>query len=424
MEKVFQRRHLGCDVDTLSLRLCLLGLTNAPAIFMDLMNRVCKPYLDKFVIMVIDDILIYSKSKEDHEVHLKLVLELLKKEKLFSKFSKINEELKVPKTPSEIRSSLRLAGQANVVADTLNRKERVKPRCVRVMAMTIQFGVKRMILAAQSEAFKQENVTSEMLRGLDQLMERKEDGDYKMENLARLYVDEIVAEHGVPVSIISNHDGRLTSRSPVLWAEIRESRLIGLELVQEITDKVSPWKGVIHFGKKGKLAPRIGRGTPTSCFMIIGSEGYAYLYYIGYWIGWVSIMRKVKLERLASETCSLLLTPLCCDDTYDVTPRVSALAWYDISLHLPNLEKSLQFRQEEESESDNLFHDHIKGEDENVEDVQMADHLRPMEELLRIPIVGIEDAIIVTAVLVDQFELKPELLDFISNNPFYGLENY
>ncbi|GJR60466.1 reverse transcriptase domain-containing protein [Tanacetum coccineum] len=53
----------------------------------------------------------------------------------------------------------------------------------------------------------------------------------------------------------------------------------------------------------------------------------------------------------------------------------------------------------------------------------MADHLRPMEELLRIPILGIEDAIIVPAVLADQFELKPESLDFISNNPFFGLEN-
>ncbi|GKE25046.1 putative reverse transcriptase domain-containing protein, partial [Tanacetum coccineum] len=63
------------------------GLTNAPAVFMDLKNRVCKPYLDKFFILFINDILIYSKSKEDHEVHLKLVLELLKKEKLFAKFS-------------------------------------------------------------------------------------------------------------------------------------------------------------------------------------------------------------------------------------------------------------------------------------------------------------------------------------------------
>ncbi|GJY60368.1 putative reverse transcriptase domain-containing protein, partial [Tanacetum coccineum] len=64
------------------------GLTNAPAVFIDLMNRVCKPYLDKFVIVFIDDILIYSKDDEDHEKHLKIILELLKKEKLYAKFSK------------------------------------------------------------------------------------------------------------------------------------------------------------------------------------------------------------------------------------------------------------------------------------------------------------------------------------------------
>ncbi|GJV80831.1 putative reverse transcriptase domain-containing protein [Tanacetum coccineum] len=64
------------------------GLTNAPAIFMDLMNRVCKPYLDRFVIVSIDDILIYSKSRKEHEGHLRLILKLLKVEKLYAKFSK------------------------------------------------------------------------------------------------------------------------------------------------------------------------------------------------------------------------------------------------------------------------------------------------------------------------------------------------
>ncbi|GKD66685.1 putative reverse transcriptase domain-containing protein [Tanacetum coccineum] len=71
------------------------GLTNAPAVFMDLMNRVCKPYLDKFVIVFIDDILIYSKDKKEHEEHLKVILELLKKEKLYAKFSKC--EFWIPK---------------------------------------------------------------------------------------------------------------------------------------------------------------------------------------------------------------------------------------------------------------------------------------------------------------------------------------
>ncbi|GJT51656.1 retrotransposon protein, putative, ty3-gypsy subclass [Tanacetum coccineum] len=211
-------------------------LTNAPAVFMNLMNRVCKPYIDKFVIVFIDDILIYLKSKEDHEVHLKIVLELLKKEKLFAKFSKCElwlqevrflrhvvnsngihvdptkiesvKNWKIPKTPSEIQSFLGLIheknntthdlelgavvfalktwghylygtksviymdhkslqhifdqkelnmhqqrwielfsdydyeirchlGKANVVANALSKKERVKPRPVRAMSMTI-----------------------------------------------------------------------------------------------------------------------------------------------------------------------------------------------------------------------------------------------------------------------------------------------
>nr|GEY07223.1 putative reverse transcriptase domain-containing protein [Tanacetum cinerariifolium] len=60
------------------------GLTNAPVVFMDLMNRVCKPYLDRFVIVFIDDILIYSKNRKEHEGHLKL----LKEEELYAKFSK------------------------------------------------------------------------------------------------------------------------------------------------------------------------------------------------------------------------------------------------------------------------------------------------------------------------------------------------
>ncbi|GKB04594.1 putative reverse transcriptase domain-containing protein [Tanacetum coccineum] len=114
------------------------GLTNAPAVFMDLMNRVCKPYLDKFVIVFIDDILIYSRDEKEHEEHLKTILELLKKEELYAKFSKcefwINtvkflghvidssgihvDPAKIeavknwasPTTPSEIRQFLGLAG--------------------------------------------------------------------------------------------------------------------------------------------------------------------------------------------------------------------------------------------------------------------------------------------------------------------------
>ncbi|GJY11073.1 putative nucleotidyltransferase, ribonuclease H, partial [Tanacetum coccineum] len=64
------------------------GLTNAPAVFMDLMNRVFHEYLDKFVIVFIDDILVYSKTREEHEDHLRIVLEILRQKKLYAKFSK------------------------------------------------------------------------------------------------------------------------------------------------------------------------------------------------------------------------------------------------------------------------------------------------------------------------------------------------
>ncbi|CAA0816394.1 Unknown protein, partial [Striga hermonthica] len=63
------------------------GLSDAPAVFMDLMNRIFHPYLDQFVIVFIDDILIYSKSQKEHEEHLRVVLETLRREKLFAKFS-------------------------------------------------------------------------------------------------------------------------------------------------------------------------------------------------------------------------------------------------------------------------------------------------------------------------------------------------
>ncbi|GKE99857.1 putative reverse transcriptase domain-containing protein, partial [Tanacetum coccineum] len=114
------------------------GLTNAPAVSIDLMNRVCKPYLDKFVIVFIDDILVYSKNKQEHKENLKQILELLKKEELYAKFSKCEfyipnvqflghvidnkgihadpakiESIKdwaSPKSPTEIRQFLGLVG--------------------------------------------------------------------------------------------------------------------------------------------------------------------------------------------------------------------------------------------------------------------------------------------------------------------------
>ena len=64
------------------------GLTNAPAAFMDLMNRVFRPYVDQFVVVFIDNILVYSKDRESHDTHLRVVLETLRKEQLYAKLSK------------------------------------------------------------------------------------------------------------------------------------------------------------------------------------------------------------------------------------------------------------------------------------------------------------------------------------------------
>nr|GEU58390.1 putative reverse transcriptase domain-containing protein [Tanacetum cinerariifolium] len=198
------------------------GLTNAPAVFMDLMNRVCKPYLDKFVIVFIDDILAYSKDEEEHEKHLKIILELLNKEKLYAKFSKCDFWLDsaAPTTPTEVRKFLRLAGyyrrfiealpegtkdfvvycdashkgygavlmqrekrciellsdydceiryhlgKANVVANALSRKERIKPLRVRALMMTVHNDLPKQIIEAQKEALKKKNVKEIYLRRL------------------------------------------------------------------------------------------------------------------------------------------------------------------------------------------------------------------------------------------------------------------
>ncbi|GKC22513.1 putative reverse transcriptase domain-containing protein [Tanacetum coccineum] len=580
---------------------------------MDLIHRVCNPYLDKFVIVFIDDILIYSKNKEEHEEHLKLILELLKKEELYAKFSKCEfwipnvqflghmidskgihvdpakiESIKdwaSPKSPTEIRQFLELAGEkeeaafqlikqklcsapilalpkgsenfvvyydvshkglgvvlmqnekviayasrqlkiheknytthdlelgavvfalkmwrhylyetsdydcdiryhpgkANVVADALSKKERVKPLRVRALVMTIGFNFPKQILEAQTEVLKPKNLTTEdvggMLRqdltkerlkpradetlclnnrswlpcyddlrtlvmheshkskysihpGSDKmyqdlkqlywwpnmkaniatyvskcltcskvkaehqkpsgLLVQPEIPEWKwekitmdfvtklpkttngydtiwvivdrltksahflpmrendpMEKLMKLYMKEVVTRHGVPVSIISDRDGRFTSlfwqalhkalgtrldmstayhpktdgqsertiqtledmlracvikaspsealygrkcRSPVCWAEVGDAQLTGPAIIHETTEKivqiksriqaardrqksyanirrkpmvfqvgdrvmlkVSPWKGVVRFGKRGKLNPR------------------------------------------------------------------------------------------------------------------------------------------------------------------------
>jgi hypothetical protein len=114
------------------------GLTNAPAYFMNLMNKVFMKFLDKFVVLFIDDILVYSKTQEEHAEHLRLVLGTFREHQLYAKFSKcefwLKEvgflghvisaggvsvdpskitsilERKAPTNPTEVRAFLKLAG--------------------------------------------------------------------------------------------------------------------------------------------------------------------------------------------------------------------------------------------------------------------------------------------------------------------------
>ncbi|GKC20977.1 putative reverse transcriptase domain-containing protein [Tanacetum coccineum] len=243
-------------------------------------------------------------------------------------------------------------GKANMVANSLSRKERSKPLRVRALVMTLGLKLPKLILSAQSEANKEENFINEYLNGMINKLEPHADGtlclnnrkDDTLENLTGQYLKEVVSRHVVPVSIISDRDGRFTShfwnsfnkalgtqldmsttyhpetdsrsertiqtlediikatpfealygrkcRSPICWTKVRDSQLTGPEIIHKtikkivqikshiqasrdrqksyadvkrkplefqvgdnVMLKVSPWKGVIRFGKRGKLNP-------------------------------------------------------------------------------------------------------------------------------------------------------------------------
>ncbi|GJW93463.1 putative reverse transcriptase domain-containing protein [Tanacetum coccineum] len=237
-------------------------LTNAPAIFMDMMNRVCKPYLDKFVIVFIDEILIYSKSKEDHEEHVKLILEFLKKEEFapILALPKGSENFVVYCDASHKGLGAVLMQKEKVIAYTsrqLNIHEKnYTTRDLELGAVVFAlkmwrhylYGIKCVLSPEKGE------------RGGRRIEPKGNDQATTSSSLSDDYrlnreIDETVLkgsslEAWVPVSIISDHDVRFTSH---FWQSLQKALVLnrGYGHAEGFTME----RGDM-FGKRGKLNPR------------------------------------------------------------------------------------------------------------------------------------------------------------------------
>ncbi|GKA53191.1 putative reverse transcriptase domain-containing protein [Tanacetum coccineum] len=318
------------------------GLTNAPAVFMDLMNWVCKPYLDKFVIVFIDDILIYSKTKEDHEVHLNLVLELLKNERLYANDGP-GMKRDIATYVSKCLTYLKVKDEHQRPSGLLQHPEIPEWKWDNI---TMDF-----IMKLPRSKSGHDTIWKAVGTRLDMSTAYHPQTDGQSERTIQTLEDMLGA---CVIDFSGSWDVHLPS--PVMWAEIGESRLIEPELVQETTDKVvlikeklkaardrqksyvdnrrkplefevgdrvllkvSPWKGMVHFGKKGKLAPR--------------------------YVGPFEILKRVRPVayrlRLPEELSSV-------HDTFHVSNLKKCLA--DANLHVPldeiKIDKTLHFVEE------------------------------------------------------------------------------
>nr|GEV34880.1 hypothetical protein [Tanacetum cinerariifolium] len=220
------------------------GLTNAPVVFMDLMNRVCKTYLDKFVIVFIDDILIYSKSKEEHAEHLKLMLELLKNEPILA-LPEGSENFMVYCDASRKGLDAVLMQREKVIAyashqlkiheknySTHDLELRAVRRWLELLSdydCEIRYHLGKANMGGCLEPKGTEQATTSLILGFDDCSEpsganfRRSDRLIKfahflpmkdtdsMEKLMRQYLKEVVSRHGVPVLIISDRDSQFTS---------------------------------------------------------------------------------------------------------------------------------------------------------------------------------------------------------------------
>ncbi|GJU84593.1 putative reverse transcriptase domain-containing protein [Tanacetum coccineum] len=152
------------------------GLTNAPTVFMDLMNRVCKLYSDKFIIVFIDDILIYSRNKEEHANHLRIILDLLCKEKLYAKFCKCDFWIRIMQFLGHLIDSQGLHVDPAKIEAVKNWTSHTIPTEVRQFLGLVGY------YRTQNEALKEENVKTENLRRMDKSFEIRPDGTRCIKN--------------------------------------------------------------------------------------------------------------------------------------------------------------------------------------------------------------------------------------------------
>ncbi|GKC29963.1 putative reverse transcriptase domain-containing protein [Tanacetum coccineum] len=205
-------------------------LTNAPTVFMDLMNLVCKPYLGRFVIVFINDILAYLKSKEEHEVHLKLVLESLRKGKLYAKFSKCEFWLEEVHFLGHMVNHN--TGQVSSFSSYIRRFQDVKLARIYIDEIIARNGILVTINSDRDRCF-----TSHFWQTLQKVLGTRLD-------MSTAYHPQTDGQSERTIQTCGDVLRAGMSDSGASWdvarfvAEIGESRLIGPELVQETSDKV------------------------------------------------------------------------------------------------------------------------------------------------------------------------------------------
>ncbi|WMV55249.1 hypothetical protein MTR67_048634 [Solanum verrucosum] len=234
-KKIFRTRYGHYEFLVMS-----FGLTNAAATFMDLMNRVLKPYLDIFAIVFIDDILTYSRNEEDHATHLRIVLQTLKDKELYAKLSNSCEKnFQDLKKEVDYCSSFDLTRRMTVITYASRQLKVHEKNCpthdlelaVVVFALKIWhhylYGVHVDVFTDHKSlqyVFTQKELNLKQMRWLELLK------DYDMS--------------------IFYHLGKANIVSDALNRELE------FEVDDWVYLKVSPMKGVMRFGKKGKLSPR------------------------------------------------------------------------------------------------------------------------------------------------------------------------